>query len=1673
MVLLRVGVAGAIASFVAALGCVGRSRLETSHTGEGRSVQILDGGVSTPATPTTPIRTGRTRPSDTVEEPPVDAGATPAQAECVPPDCDPSTCTALDGEGQCDGDAGVEARADTDDCLGNPCDAAGDSSATCVHAPLSNGYSCDCSVGYVFDGSSCAEFDACAANDNPCNDAADLDAACVDAAPPSDGYSCRCSAGFTQIDGLCIDENACQGNPCGGHGDTNAICHDDAPPSLGYACSCGAGYAFDGTSCAEFDACTANDNPCNDAADLGAACVDAAPPSTGYSCSCSAGYTEIDGLCVDQDGCHDKPCNELGDAAAICHDDAPPSLGYACTCGAGYVFDGTSCAEFDACTANDNPCNDAADLGAACVDAPPPSTGYSCSCSAGYTEIDGLCVDENACQGNPCDGHGDTAAICHDDAPPSLGYACSCGAGFVFDGTSCAEFDACTANDNPCNDDADLDAACVDAPPPSTGYSCSCSAGFAEIDGLCVDRDGCHDKPCNELGDAAAICHDDAPPSLGYACTCGAGYIFDGTSCAEFDACTANDNPCNDGADLDAACVDAPPPSTGYSCSCSAGFAEIDGLCVDVDECQGNPCDDYGDTAATCQDNAPPLDGYTCSCSAEYAGTGTACLGVSEELCRPRFYECGLFEESATGMVNCGQCANASDACVSNRCEARCRSSQVEGTSDGIIAHVMNQVSDEDVSDNRVAVEVRQTELPDWRAEQWRSRIELQDKSLSLMLADVVDSGPFTVSVRLLPTEQNQDAVLFSSGALEVRQVGDAIQIADGVQATTATAASLRQYDCNHVAVVFDGANLTAVVNGEIDHTSTIRRSSLGGLDGVLQVGPFPGKVWDVRVYGRALSEVEVDGTAGLCLEARIGDTLYTDETEGALSYYQCGAYMCHFYPPAAVGTEAGERPVTHDEINYNLVRHDEMRERNTLVAGMYPQGQLCEYLFEHESVDGYPSWRPAKWNAGLRSFVVGRDFDTPANQYWLHENFHSYQGPLARFPVSPSINGPKWVDEGQASWGADFNRPGVEDDLMGAYTLQPHMPLYANQSAPSPFSPADVPSAGAHQYGSSIFMRWLSEVTSSAAYMGVWMNHGSATRDFMKSLFTIFDEAGHDIQDVFIDFAAHTITWDYESHAADYANNEQVTLRRMLRQNDGSGGTDCSADARCDARFAVSYDAQGTGPVWVDAPQKFLPGNWAYNAYEVSLSTSATYSVGLTIDASNPADAEYRAMVVLYDENTGERSYHSLEVAPHGVSSNIELDTGSATKLYLVVAAVPMTWDDNWAVHPYQYQIAPVPVAQVFILAGQSNMLGSNSKRDRLETYLCSLGASSGVGCGDTTIADDELTEEFFLDVESAISRGWPVSEVTDRLENFLCKAGRVAGAGCGLRDFDATDRLFRHVVNHYFDANAGVFKWGVDFNRQMTTSIDLVEANGEGLFDEDLLTPRANASVLMFLASRVGNSRTYAESSGPLTIGFGADGNNVYGPELAFGHSVANQLSDEVILIKVVQGGTSLRVDWRSPSVEANTDNLYSDEELQIESLYPKLLEVGRGLDDQGWREQHLPSAVGKHLNLAGFVWFQGWNDGGDPAESEYEDNFRGFVSDLRSDLGHPDLPIAVAISHRGEPTEPIQTGQAHVCAETSFMECGVTDDLSNYFHFDSAAYLSIGHRLGHAMSAALPTQ
>jgi Carbohydrate esterase, sialic acid-specific acetylesterase len=158
-------------------------------------------------------------------------------------------------------------------------------------------------------------------------------------------------------------------------------------------------------------------------------------------------------------------------------------------------------------------------------------------------------------------------------------------------------------------------------------------------------------------------------------------------------------------------------------------------------------------------------------------------------------------------------------------------------------------------------------------------------------------------------------------------------------------------------------------------------------------------------------------------------------------------------------------------------------------------------------------------------------------------------------------------------------------------------------------------------------------------------------------------------------------------------------------------------------------------------------------------------------------------------------------------------------------------------------------------------------------------------------------------------------------------------------------------------------------------------------------------------------------AVKQGPLTTGFGAR-EECIGPEFTFGITMEKHVKEPILLIKTAWGGKSLHTDFRPPSAgAAETGKYYL---LMMEHVKKVLEDPKKVVPKYNARDGY---------ELAGFVWFQGWNDlvdggaypdrnnpGGYDRYSEYLSH---LIRDVRKELDAPKLPFVIGVLGVGGPT------------------------------------------------------
>ena len=190
-----------------------------------------------------------------------------------------------------------------------------------------------------------------------------------------------------------------------------------------------------------------------------------------------------------------------------------------------------------------------------------------------------------------------------------------------------------------------------------------------------------------------------------------------------------------------------------------------------------------------------------------------------------------------------------------------------------------------------------------------------------------------------------------------------------------------------------------------------------------------------------------------------------------------------------------------------------------------------------------------------------------------------------------------------------------------------------------------------------------------------------------------------------------------------------------------------------------------------------------------------------------------------------------------------------------------------------------------------------------------------------------------------------------------------------------------------------------------------------------------------------------------GNLTVGFGADDEKI-GPELAFGAYMQQMVNEPILIVKTAWGGKSINTDFRPPSAgqyvfRDNQIERFKKREKDIEQLKAKKKEA----TGKYYRLmiEHTKTVLAdikstypdydaeNGYELAGLVWFQGWNDmvdsgfypdrGKSGGYDEYSKLLAHFIRDVRKDLNAPELPFVIGVLGVGGPTDKYGKDQERI--------------------------------------------
>ena len=296
----------------------------------------------------------------------------------------------------------------------------------------------------------------------------------------------------------------------------------------------------------------------------------------------------------------------------------------------------------------------------------------------------------------------------------------------------------------------------------------------------------------------------------------------------------------------------------------------------------------------------------------------------------------------------------------------------------------------------------------------------------------------------------------------------------------------------------------------------------------------------------------------------------------------------------------------------------------------------------------------------------------------------------------------------------------------------------------------------------------------------------------------------------------------------------------------------------------------------------------------------------------------------------------------------------------------------------------------KIFILAGQSNMVG------HADAHTIATLFHSG------TERDNRLTQLVFKDgsglskkaLDDQLNRAKDLDEITGGISNDKVKA-----MAEGTEKKAIEEKVKKHKEIH-------------DAYLAKVTSSCVVS-------DRVYINSIADGNV----------------KSGKLGVGYGG-GKNKLGPEYGFGLSIAEKIKGPILLIKTSWGGKSINYDFRPPSVgeyqldEKQKSGGKAEQIKKNASLNYRLMNESIRKVLGNLKENHPDYDSDAGHEIAGFVWFQGFNDQFSPDfRNNYKDNMIAFIKDIRKEYKVPNMPFVIGVLGTGVTAEKVGENQVSI--------------------------------------------
>ncbi len=285
----------------------------------------------------------------------------------------------------------------------------------------------------------------------------------------------------------------------------------------------------------------------------------------------------------------------------------------------------------------------------------------------------------------------------------------------------------------------------------------------------------------------------------------------------------------------------------------------------------------------------------------------------------------------------------------------------------------------------------------------------------------------------------------------------------------------------------------------------------------------------------------------------------------------------------------------------------------------------------------------------------------------------------------------------------------------------------------------------------------------------------------------------------------------------------------------------------------------------------------------------------------------------------------------------------------------------------------------KVFILAGQSNMVG------HCNTHLLA-------NLMDSPRAEDaELAKQLIVDYDKVVKTVLPkmkalqkqidaLVEPTEKARQAMLKMGKDKESPEAVAKKAAYEAAKKKV-----DDLAGQKK-------ELMLSIQYKQGK--------------NVHVAAF--GEIDRSKQATGIVGPMAPGCGSNAKQI-GPEYGFGMALEGKIDAPVLVIKVSWGGIAIDTGFRPPSSKK-----IGDEAEPAPAPGPKYQEMVKTIHNvlSNMSDYHPSFDAKAGYEIAGFYWFQGFNDQFGDKPTRYQEHMGNFIRDIRTEFKTPKLPFVIGV-------------------------------------------------------------